>query len=150
MAEFKELVHKHCEEILRQKIKSLALSMEEMKTSMENETKSSVGDKHETSRARMQSELEKLGWQMDEFKSQYDLLLKQNPTKKSEIITQQSLVRCNKVLFYISVPIGKIELQEKVVYAISSLSPLGKNMMGLKTGETFHVNGISYKVDEIF
>ena len=67
---------------------------------MENETKSSLGDKHETSRARMQSEQEKLGWQMDELKGQYELLYKVDSEKSVEIISNQNLVYTNHGIFF--------------------------------------------------
>lgn len=149
MIDFKESLKRHCSDVLLEKIKLLSAGANEIKASMENETKSSMGDKHETSRARMQAELEKYAQQIEELKTHYEFLIKQNTTYNTNAITHQSLVLSNRQLFYISVPIGKIELDGKVIYAISAASPIGKSMLGLKLGDVFHLNGVTYRIEEI-
>lgn len=116
---------------------------------MENETKSSAGDKHETARAKMQSEHEKLSWQMEELKAQYDLLHKFDRERGTEVTASQNLVHTNKGLFFIVIPLGKIEFEEKTVYVISPSSPLGKSLIGLRIAATTRVNNVDYEILEI-
>ena len=56
-------IHSHCLQILNQKIEELSNALNTATESANNETKSSAGDKHETARAMMQIEQEKLGKQ---------------------------------------------------------------------------------------
>jgi len=146
MDAFKERLLEHCKATLRRKIELISFSMDEIKGSMENETKSSAGDKHETARARMQSEHEKLSWQLDELKGQYDQLFKIDPERSKEVVSSQSLVYTNRGIFFILIPLGKIEIEEKLVYVISPASPLGKLLVGLKAGKSAVLNTIEYEV----
>ena len=143
---FKEKFLDHCKATVRRKIELIAFSMDEISGSMENETKSSAGDKHETARAKMQSEHEKLSWQMDEFKSQHELLQKLDTERATETISSQNLVYTDKGIFFIIIPLGKVEFESKTIYVISPTSPLGKALIGLKLDESVRVNNFDYKV----
>lgn len=149
MKSFKENLLNFCKATLRRKIELISYNMDEITGSMENETKSSLGDKHETSRARMQSELEKLSWQMDEFKGQYELLNKIDLAVTTDTISNQNLVQTNKGLFFIAIPLGKISFEDKTVFVISAVSPLGKKLIGLKIGDSIQMNDLSYSIEEI-
>lgn len=146
MKAFKERLLDHCKATLRRKIELISYTMDELKGSMENETKSSLGDKHETSRARMQSELEKLSWQMDELKGQVRQLNKIELQAASSLITGHPLVTTNKGMFFISIALGKIDFEEQVIYAISPTSPLGKALLGRSLHDTVRVNNFDYEV----
>jgi hypothetical protein len=149
MKAFKEKLLEHCKFLLTRKIELISFSMDEISGSMENETKSSLGDKHETSRARMQSEQEKLSWQLDELKAQQELLNKVDLNRSTEQISNQNLVITDKGMFFIAIPLGKVELEGKIVFVISPVSPLGKKLIGLKVFEEIGVNEIAYKIEEI-
>ena len=149
MKAFKEKLLEHCKFVLDRKLELISFSMDEIRGSMENETKSSLGDKHETSRARMQSEHEKLAWQLDEIKGQYELLNKVDIERSTEIVSNQNLVLTNKGLFFIVIPLGKVDLEEKTVFVISPVSPLGKKLIGMKVGEEVKVNDLDYKIESI-
>jgi hypothetical protein len=149
MKTLKEKLLNHCKATLRRKIELIAFTMDEINGSMENETKSSLGDKHETSRARMQSELEKLSWQMDELKGQNELLNKIDLAVSTDKISNQNLVRSNKGLFFLAIPLGKVDLDGISVFVISSVSPLGKKLIGLKLRDEIMMNEVLYKIEEI-
>lgn len=146
MDSFKEKVLEHCKATVRRKIELIAFSMDEISGSMENETKSSAGDKHETARAKMQSEHEKLSWQLDELKNQYEQLSKIDRDRSTELISSQNLVYTDKGIFFIIIPLGKIEMDGKTMYVISPTSPLGKALIGLKLDEKVKVNEFEYWV----
>ncbi len=146
MKTFKEKLLNHCKATLRRKIELIAFTMDEINGSMENETKSSLGDKHETSRARMQSELEKLSWQMDELKGQLRQLNKIELQAPTKIITGNPLVTTNQGTFFISIALGKIDFEEQVIFVISPTSPLGKALLGNSLHDTFRVNNFDYQV----
>jgi hypothetical protein len=146
---FKRQILEYCKATLRRKIELISFSIDEIKGSMENETKSSLGDKHETSRARMQSEHEKLSWQMDELKGQYEQLEKFDLERSTEIVSSQNLVYTNKGIFFIVIPLGKVELEGETIYVISPVSPLGKKLIGLRVPDEIKVNDILYRIEKI-
>lgn len=57
----KAKVYLHCQRIINEKRALLEKEMKSLQESSNNETKSSAGDKHETSRALAQAEQENLG-----------------------------------------------------------------------------------------
>ncbi len=73
---FKQKIYAHCCNLLDEKIRSLKSSLQELEEGSVNDTKSSAGDKHQTARAMMQIEQEKLGKQLNEVFEQKSVLEK--------------------------------------------------------------------------
>jgi Transcription elongation factor, GreA/GreB, C-term len=111
------------------------------------DSKSSAGDKHETSKAMMQLEQEKLGKQLQDINTQIDLLHKIADFKNPSSVQLGSLITTNLGLFYLAIGLGKIEIDGATYFAISPQSPIGLQMVGKKVGESFEVNGRSYTVN---
>ena len=102
MSQFKQHILKACIAILEDKIQSLNLIMQEVTNSANNETKSSAGDKHETARAMMQLEQEKLSKQIADLAEQKNEFDKIDFSKSSQKIIQGSLIETNKGYFLIA------------------------------------------------
>ena len=149
MVSFKQQVLDLCKTTLQGQMDLLTGEMAEISDSMENETKSSVGDKHETARARMQADHEKLNNRMSELKEQFKLLDRIDLSRKHDKVGSESLVFTDKRLFFIATAIGKLELQDKEIYVLSKDSPIGKQLIGLKEGESVEFNNIKYFVQKI-
>ena len=60
-----------------------------------------------------------------------------------------SLVKTDKGYLYLSVAIGKISVDGVSVIALSTQSPLGKQLMGKKTNEEAAINNVHYLIQEI-
>jgi transcription elongation GreA/GreB family factor len=112
------------------------LLMEAMQ-STSGETKSSAGDKHETSRAMAHLEQEKIGRQLYEMKKLREIALRIDPLKKSNTIELGSLLETTKGWFYLSVGIGSLEINEITVFCMTPSAPLGKLLLGKKPEDTF-------------
>ena len=82
--------------MLEQKIKIAQESISCIQEARNNETKSSAGDKYETSRAMMQAELDKQGLLLQELRQQKADILKIKKTKSSEKIDFGSWVETNQ------------------------------------------------------
>jgi arginyl-tRNA synthetase len=149
MSSFKAELTAHCQAILGDRIRQITTAMEELKTAMETETKSTAGDKHETARARMQAELEKLGWQLSEWKAQDEAFRRLEADRVTEAAGAGSLVYTDRGIFFILVPLGKTEWEGAPVYVISPASPIAQKMMGCKAGETFEQNTTRYTIQTI-
>lgn len=149
-AYFKTLLLQQCKSVLASKMAHLHTELSEISESMSNETKSSVGDKHETARARMQAEQEKLGRQLSGLELQLKELERISTTEAHVTIGPGSLVETNKGFFFISAALGKVICDGKEVYAISPQSPLAQKMKGLKAGSEFEFNTIQYKIKGVF
>jgi hypothetical protein len=144
----KEEVYKACLNLVKQKIAGIEAAFKMAQEGGHNESKSSAGDKHETSRALMHLEQEKLGLQLKEMNDQLQKLEQIDIIKKSHTIGTGSLVETDKGIFFIGVGLGKIPLSF-VAFAISNASPLGIKFAGRKENDSVEVNGVPYHIKKI-
>ena len=138
-----------CRDYLQNKINSLNAFINEVTESSNSESKSSAGDKHETSKAMMQLEREKLGTQLKEAEDQLVEFEKINFNKTFQCIEQGSLVETNKGFFLIASSIGKIAVDDKTVFVISSKSPLAVALAGKQQNDSLSFNGVEYVIVSI-
>jgi len=108
--------------------------------SRDSDTKSSAGDKFETSREMAQIELNNLEAQLAKVSKQINELqqISINPTER---ITIGSLVQTNKAIYLIAIPFGKIQNQNATYYVISLASPIGQLLNQKKKGDSIQFNG---------
>ncbi len=145
----KEKIITACKNLLQQKISDLNAALNSVNEAANNETKSTAGDKHETAKAMMQLEQEKLSNQLTILNSQINDLQKIDVTKKHSVIGNGSLVTTNNGVLFISVGLGKINVDEKDVFAISFLSPLANLLAGKKQNDFVKLNRVDYKVSNV-
>ncbi|MEJ6711602.1 MAG: hypothetical protein QNK65_05495 [Flavobacteriales bacterium] len=118
------------------------------KQDLETASKSSAGDKHETARAMIHLEQEKLGFQYQQVFKQLKML-SQCDVYKHATIQSGSLILTDKALIYISVALGKIQFKNKLVYVISPVSPLAQVFLNANATHTLSFQGTPYVVLEI-
>ena len=146
----KEQLLNHLHRLLDKKIKTLQQYIEAAKESRDNETKSSVGDKYETGRAMAQMELEKNQSQLNQILSQKNELEKIDATK---LLTQAefgAIIITNLGNYFLSIGIGKIEIDNNSWFCISGSSPIGQQLLNKTTGDSLKFNGREIIVEEIF
>ncbi|MFM2049380.1 MAG: hypothetical protein RI955_1928 [Bacteroidota bacterium] len=157
---FKQKIYHHFLQLATEKVQLLENRLNDLKESGANETKSTAGDKHETALAMVQIEQANIREQLKEALHQLNSLNKINPAispsllervgvRSSNKIINGSLVKTNKGYFFISIALGKAIVDEIQVIALSSNSPLGMKLMGLKVGEEAEINSNKYLVEEI-
>ncbi|WP_421764911.1 hypothetical protein [Ekhidna sp.] len=147
--ELKETVYAECIKILEAKIANLKSEIDAVQESAISDTKSSMGDKYETGREVMMQERNRLGGQYDVYVKQLAALRNLDPTKSSEEVGRGSLVETDKGVFYISVPLGNIKIDEKPVFVISEGAPIAKAMMGMRVKESHTFNKQPYLIKSI-
>lgn len=145
----KLLIHQKCLEIVEGSILAIKLAIQEAQDAANNETKSSAGDKHETGRAMAQLETEKLSAQLNEALKLSQVFAQLNPNQKNKQITIGSLVFTNNGYFYIAVSLGKVEINNETIFAISPQSPIGKLLLTKKEKDSFSLNGLTYVIERI-
>ena len=114
-----------------------------------NETKSSMGDKYETTREMVQQEINNLQLQLNEnLKAQS--VLKTLSVSAHEKVQLGSLVATNNGYFYIAISLGDILFNKKKIFLISPESPLAKAMMGKLENQEFSLNNSIQKIIKIW
>lgn len=145
----KEKIYSFCKSLIDTKIAELQLALNAATEAANNETKSSVGDKHETARAMMQLEQEKITKQLNEALDQRTELDKIDISTSSSVIKKGSLVKTDKGFIFLSIGLGKLNIENETVIAVSPLSPLGAIILGLKENDTAKLNSASYLIESI-
>lgn len=126
----KSRVHEACIKNVGDRIRTLEAALFDLKTQLESDSKSSAGDKHETSRAMIHLEQEQLGKQVYETNLQLSALNSIPQNQESGIIQIGNLIESNQGYYYLSIGLGKLKIDELEVIAISPNSPLGRLFYG--------------------
>ncbi|MBR9831208.1 3-oxoacyl-ACP synthase [bacterium] len=133
--------------ILSAKLEALAASISSTQESRDSDTKSSAGDKFETSREMAQIELNNLENQAEKTARMLNEL-KQLKTATSPTIGYGSIVTTNHGTYFLSIPYGKLQWGNTTYFVISMASPIGQQLNGKTTEDTFAFNGQNYKVTQ--
>ncbi|MAM20180.1 MAG: transcription elongation factor [Gramella sp.] len=149
MMDIREELIRICREKIDEKVASLKKSMDGLKEDLENESKSSAGDKYETSREMINIEWNKLSQQLVEFEKQLKTLNRVQHLEPKETVQLGAIVDTGKARYFISVPAGEIYLDHQRYYAIGVHSPIAQAMLGKKKGEFFSFRETSTKINSI-
>lgn len=147
--EIKTALLQQCLEYVNTRLQTVEETIQSHRKALSSETKSSAGDKHETGRAMLQLEMEKAGQQLTSILQMKETLSRINIAKKSSAVSLGTLVETNSGTYFISVSAGEITLDSKNYFAISIASPIGKLMLGKKTGEVLTWNGKEINIHKI-
>lgn len=147
--ELKSQVYQQCQEILQKKLEVLDNSFREMKESLNSEAKSTAGDKHETGRAMIQLEQEKLSRQFRELQNSKSILDRIPYSKEFNTAQSGALVRTNRAIFFIAIGLGMIKVNETEVFVMGASSPLAQAMLGCKEGDHYSFQQNKVEVLEI-
>ncbi|TYP77031.1 3-oxoacyl-ACP synthase [Aquimarina intermedia] len=144
----KEELLLHCQNYVNSRRKRLTFQITDIQMALESETKSSAGDKHETGRAMLHIEREKLGVQLAEVQK-LDLILLKISLTPASLIKLGSLVYTDKGLYFLSISVGKVDTKGISCFAIAANSPIGKLLIGKKNNDTIQFNGNTIVIENI-
>ena len=145
----KENAFQFCNDYIEDRLNRIQNQITEIQSSLTSETKSSAGDKHETGRAMLQLEREKLGQQLSEAEKVAQLLAKVSITGGSNFVGLGSLVKTTRFHYYITISAGEYVNQNCKIYCVSAATPIAKVLLGKKQGETIEFNGKESTILEI-
>ena len=130
-----KLLYNHCIKQLAHSLEVLEIRKAEIVLALESESKSSAGDKHETGRAMIQLEREKLGEQIKKAEKNQATLHQLKQYKSSEIVRFGSAVQTNKANYYIAIATDSYTIKSALFHCISPQSPIGTLLLGKKVGD---------------
>lgn len=148
MQHIKKTLYELCLSFIEQRIQTAETALEQAREASNDDTKSSAGDKYETSREMMQQDIDRNKRLL--IDAQENLrLLKAVEITDADVVKHGSLVNTNEGMFYISVSAGQLNAEGQVVFAISPASPIGKLLLGKKKGDSFSFNGKNYLIEAV-
>tara|TARA_B100000287_G_scaffold435596_1_gene504795 strand:+ start:597 stop:1046 length:450 start_codon:yes stop_codon:yes gene_type:complete len=127
--------------------------LEEERNSINKEkneiTKSSAGDKFETSRSTLQIEYDKLNHQIIQLKDQLNKIGLIESNKTFSKIRYGALVITNSSYYLVSIGLGKYSIDNKSVFVISLTSPIGQILVDKKRGDYIIFNNKKEEIIDI-
>ncbi|WP_294187789.1 hypothetical protein [uncultured Sphingobacterium sp.] len=134
------------------RISMIASALETARDSSTDDTKSSAGDKYETSREMIQQDINRYQKQLLEANKDLKQLLHIESVLNSEtdVARVGTLVQTNVALYFIATSIGAVKIGDSNIFVISPLAPIGQLLIGKKIGDSFVFNNIDQKVDAIY
>ncbi len=145
----KQKVYAACLQLVEDKIQNFQNTLQDLAEGATNDSKSSAGDKHETSRAMMQLEQEKISRQLEEVLAQKNALITIDIDITSPKIIKGSLVKTNRAYLFLSVALGKIKFDKTEVIVLSPASPLGLKLVGLEENASVKINDTIYLIEKV-
>ena len=124
---------------LQTKLSYLTTNLHQVIESRNSDTKSSAGDKFETSREMAQIEIHKIETEISKTQQFiFDL--------SSKVI---QFIITDKGAFLISIPFGKLIVNNTAVYCISNTAPITSPLINTKVSYNFDYRGVVYNVIDI-
>ena len=118
------------------KLSYLTTNLKQAIHSRNSDTKSSAGDKFETSREMAQIEIQKIETEI---------------LKTQQFITDlfakfSKFIITDKGTFLISIPFGKLILNDEKIFCISKNAPITKHLINTKKDDCFFYNDMKYNI----
>ena len=139
-----------CVEKLQTQIDDLQAAIDKVQESIEGEQSSTAGNKFETARAMGHEELDRLNRQFFNLNNEMNILNQINASKSCDSVQLGALVETDKKMLYLSVALGKIELNKQVVFAVSVKSPIGQAIIGKMTNDEIIISNNKEKIISIY
>ena len=134
-----------CKADLTEKLDILVEEMNHLAKDIEEDAKSSAGDKYETNREMVNLEREKIYLQIEENRKQL-ALLSTLTLDKPKNIGVGSLVKTNKEWIYLAISLGKLSIEKEKVLVVSPVTPLGKEFIDKLKGDSVRFNNKTYNI----
>ncbi len=148
--EIKTNLLEQCRHHIERRVGVAQNAINRAKEGAEGETKSSVGDKYETTRALLQNEQDNQSRQLSESLKLQMLLSRIKPDHLHDEITFGSVVSTDQGNYFISISAGRLLADGKKYFAISPQTPLAKEFLRKKTGDKATFNDRPIRILEVF
>lgn len=142
-------LHKICLKLAQEKIDTCNSVLQKIDEAKLSDTKSSAGDKFETSREMLQGEEDRTKATLSNAVLLIKTLKQIDPNKSCSSVEPGALILGSMQNYYISVGLGKIEIDGIKYWAISMASPIAKAMRAKVKGEDFTFNGKQQTIEGI-
>ncbi len=150
MNELKSKVYQSALTLLKEKNRLLKEERNTMLEGILEETKSSAGDKFETSREMMTQDLMTLELQIKQSNVDLDEIQRLQAIKETAPTVQEgSMIKLGSDWFMLAVSIGQINVGDNKVYLLSKNSPLGQLLLGKKKNDQVNFRGKNQPIEEL-
>jgi hypothetical protein len=139
----------YVKELLEEKMKVAWEAMEAAQESANDQGKSSMGDKYETSRSMGQLDRNMHARQYEQVRLERTVLERIGNTPVPERGAVGSLIHTTAGRFFVSVSLGIVKFEDETVIAVSSSSPVGVSLLGKTVNDTFRFQNKEHTILEM-
>ena len=139
----------HLEKIIDNKVLDSRKYMESIERSIHSESKSTAGDKHDTSRELMQQERNKAAQNLSNQLAIQKTLIQLKLIDANVAIGLGSLIETQDNVIFIRFGLGERYHLNQEVVCISPLSPLARALEGMQVGEVCTFNEVIYEIKRL-
>lgn len=139
----------YCLNSVLKRIEEVELALADADSSLADDTKSSAGDKYETSREMIQQDINRYQSQLAVAIKDLDILNKIDHIQTFDHIGLGSLIQTDLGIYFISISIGLIKIGQDNIFVISPISPIGSVLIGKKVGDIISFNNKEQKIVNI-
>ena len=125
----------HIKSMLEERMMVAWNAMEAAQASANDQGKSSMGDKYETSRSMGQLDRNMHARQYEQVRQERLILEKIHENEIAVRAAVGSLLETTAGWFFIAVSLGAVKIEEETVIAVSSSSPVGASLLGKSPGD---------------
>ena len=125
-----------CLNNVHRRIDDIKAALKDADEALSNDTKSSAGDKYETTREMIQQDINRYQKQLVLAENDLSTLLHINLVNIGKRVISGTLVSTNLGQYFIC-----ISMNNNTIYVISPASPLGQLLLGKKVGDLIKFNG---------
>lgn len=147
--ETKKALYKQCMAFVDARLNTVKKAIREVQESLSSETKSTAGDKHETGRAMLQLDREKLGQQLAGIQNLKQALQKINVETTSNKVGLGSLVYTSQHHYFITISAGELTFNNDNFYAISISTPIAKVLLTKQVGDVVRFGNSTFTITKI-
>ncbi|MBC2838096.1 3-oxoacyl-ACP synthase [Robiginitalea sp. SC105] len=148
MTGIKQQLYQFCQHYVQERTARLRRQLADLRESLDAEDKNSSGDKHETGRAMIQLEQERLAQALREAERlESDAQRLPRPAIATGPLGPGSLVRCAGQWYYIGIGAGATEVDGTRYFCISPASPAGMQFMGKQPGDSVTLPSGTFRIE---
>jgi len=107
-------------------------------------------DRYDSFRTQLLRKRDMFTQQLAKANEQLDLLNRIDLKKECSQVEFGAIVITDKQKLFISIGLGKVEMDDQLFYAISPFVPIFKAMIGKRKGEEFQFNSNKFIIQDIF
>ncbi len=111
-----------------------------------DDTKSSAGDKFETTREMMQQEIDRHRRLLADAQRMEQVLASVDPRARPGVAQLGSLLETDRGTFFLAISVGRVDVDGKPYWVVSTAAPVGRQLLGKAAGDRFVFNDVDYAV----
>ncbi len=150
MQHLKEKLLQKCFQTIENQLLVIEKGIAEAQAAANEDTKSSAGDKYETTRAMMQIEIENLSKRLADAQRILQILQQINVQKQYVAATTGAVIATTQGNYFMAVGIGKMTVEGVDFFVISPQSPIGAKLHHTNVHDEVAFNGKKIIINAIY